>query len=282
MARPLRIEFPGALYHITARGNCRAPIFLDDEDRNRLLCGVKEINSRFKTICHAYCLMLNHYHLILETQEANLSKAMQLINGVYTQTFNHRHSRVGHVFQGRYKSILIQRESHLLEASRYIVMNPVKARLCAQPADWRWSSYRSTAGLDKPHDCLTTNWILSQFCPEIERAARIYRAFVVDKTARNIWEDMIGSIAFGSEDFVAKCLSEAKACALPGEITKQQRYADRPLLKDILEGKGEKERKALEAVDTYGYMQNEVARFFGLHYSSISRLLKDERAKVKT
>lgn len=281
MARPLRIEFPGAIYHITARGNCRAPIFIDDIDKNIFLRCVKDINTRFKTICHAYCLMLNHYHLILETPEGNLSRAMQLLNGIYTQSFNHRHTKVGHVFQGRYKSILIQRESHLLEASRYIVMNPVKAGLCAHPADWEWSSYRATAGLSSPHNCLTTSWILSQFAFETCNALKIYRAFVMDRKAGNLWEQMVGAIALGSEEFAAECIARVKTGACQTEINRQQRYADRPDLNSILGDKDERTQKALTAVDAYGYHQVEVAKSLGLHYGHLSRLLKAERLKCK-
>ncbi len=280
MARPLRIEFPGALYHLTSRGNCRAPIFLDDSDRHIFLRSVKEMNTRFRTICHAYCLMTNHYHLVLETPEGNLARAIHLLNGVYTQTFNHAHSRVGHVFQGRYYSVLIQRESHLLQACRYIVMNPVKAGLCPHPADWRWSSYRGTAGLDGPHECLTTSWILSQFASGAENAAKAYSAFVLEKTAKSIWEDMVGSIALGSEEFAARCLALAKASTIPEEIDRKQRYADRPELSSIMESRAETIRKALTAVDTYGYRQAEVAKLLGLHYGHLSRLLKAERLKV--
>jgi len=226
--------------------------------------------------------MLNHYHLILETPEGNLSRAMQLLNGIYTQTFNHIHTKVGHVLQGRYRSILIQRESHLLEACRYIVMNPVKAGLCAYPADWAWSSYRATAGLGEPHSCLTTSWILSQFAHGTGNAAKTYSAFVMDKKAGNLWENLVGSIALGNEEFAAKCIATAKTNIIPAEINREQRYADRPELTSIMEGRGEITQKALTAVDSYGYRQSEVAKALGLHYGYLSRLLKAERLKSKT
>ena len=124
MARPLRIEYDGAVYHVTSRGNERKSIFKDDEDRMFFLDILKKVNDKYNLLCHAYCLMNNHYHLVIETPDGNLSKGMKQINGVYTQTYNKRHNRVGHIFQGRYKAILIQKESHLLEVSRYVVLNP--------------------------------------------------------------------------------------------------------------------------------------------------------------
>jgi putative transposase len=129
MARPLRIEFPGALYHVTARGNARQDIFLDDEDRQRFLGVLARGVSRFHLLLHAYCLMENHFHLVVETPEANLSKAMRQLNGVYTQAFNRRHKRVGHVLQGRFKAIVVDRDSYLLELCRYVVLNPVSMAL---------------------------------------------------------------------------------------------------------------------------------------------------------
>ena len=135
MARPLRIEFAGALYHVTSRGDRREDIFVEDADREAFLQGLSEICQRFGVTCHAYCLMTNHYHLVLETVQANLARALRQLNGVYTQRFNRRHSRVGHVFQGRYKAILVDRDAYYLELVRYVLLNPVRARLVRQVQD---------------------------------------------------------------------------------------------------------------------------------------------------
>ncbi len=156
MARPLRIEYPGAVYHITSRGNEKKPVYKDDQDRENFLSPLDRVNKRYNWLCHAYCLMDNHFHLLIETPEGNLSIGMRQLNGVYTQTFNKRHRRTGHLFQGRYKAILIQKDSHLLEACRYVVLNPVRARLVEEPGQWRWSSYGATAGREKLPACLTT------------------------------------------------------------------------------------------------------------------------------
>jgi REP element-mobilizing transposase RayT len=139
MSRPLRVEFPGALYHVTARGDRREPIFEDDEDRRALLEVLSRALERFDASYLAYCLMSNHYHFVLETHRANLSRLMRHVNGVYTQRCNRRHQRVGHLFQGRFKAILVDRDAYLLEVCRYVDLNPVRARLVKRAEDWAWS-----------------------------------------------------------------------------------------------------------------------------------------------
>ena len=133
MARPLRIEYPGAVYHVTSRGNARKKIFLDDIDRDEFLATLGWVVERFGWGCHAYCLMDNHFHLLIETPKPNLSLGMRQLNGVYTQRFNRRHKRVGHLFQGRFKAILVERDSYLLELARYIVLNPVRIPIGDRP-----------------------------------------------------------------------------------------------------------------------------------------------------
>ena len=140
MARPLRIEFPGAVYHVTSRGNERKAIFRDDQDRKTFLDTLKDVTRRYNWLCHAYCLMDNHYHLLIDTPNGNLSIGMRQLNGVYTQGFNKRHGRVGHLFQGRFKAVLVQKDNHLLEACRYVVLNPVRAERVQRPEEWIWSS----------------------------------------------------------------------------------------------------------------------------------------------
>ena len=140
MTRPLRIEFAGALYHITSRGNAQGDIYTHDEERQKYLTLLANACERFDWYCHAYCQMSNHYHLLIETNSPTLSKGMKYLNGTYTQYFNRRNRRVGHVFQGRYKAILVQKANYLLELSRYIVLNPVRARMVREAVDWPWSS----------------------------------------------------------------------------------------------------------------------------------------------
>jgi putative transposase len=164
MTRPLRLEFPGALYHVTSRGDLRRPIFLDDDDRLQWLEILSLVCSRLNVAVHAYCQMTNHYHLMMETLEGNLSQAMRQLNVFYSQYANRRHGNVGHVFQGRYKAILLQKESYLLELARYIVLNPVRAGIVTDPKDWPWSSYNiMSEDSDAIPAWLIAKWLLSQF-----------------------------------------------------------------------------------------------------------------------
>ncbi len=151
MARPLRIEFPGAVYHITSRGNARLPIFDNFNCKKQFLTILEQVVDRYHWLCHAYCLMNNHYHLLIETIDPNLSAGMRQLNGVYTQSHNRKYKKVGHLFQGRYKSILVEKETYLLELCRYIVLNPVRANIVSCPGQYTWSSYKSTSGLVVPH-----------------------------------------------------------------------------------------------------------------------------------
>lgn len=204
MARPLRVEFPGALYHITSRGNAGQSIFLDDEDRLTFLDILAEVVERYRFRCYGYCLMDNHYHLLVETPEANLSRGMRQLNGVYTQAFNRRHKRSGHLFQGRYKAILVEKGAYLLELARYIVLNPVRVGLVRQPGRWRWSSYRATAGLEEVPPFLEVGWLLSQFDRDPERARRAYRRFVAQGKGVEIWGELKGGVILGGDAFVGK------------------------------------------------------------------------------
>ena len=146
MARPLHLEFAGALYHVTSRGDRREAIYEDDEDRARFLEALGNVIGAFNWRCHAYCLMSNHYHLVIATPDGNLSKGMRQLNGVFTQWSNRRHRRAGHLFQGRFKAVLVDQESHLLELARYVVLNPVRAGMVKAAEDWPWSSYLATIG----------------------------------------------------------------------------------------------------------------------------------------
>jgi len=289
MARPLRIEYSGAVYHVTSRGNEKKPIFKNDEDRRIFLDILTKVNRRFNWLCHAYVLMNNHYHIVIETPEGNLSKGMRQLNGIYTQTFNKRHKRTGHIFQGRYKAILIQKESHLLEVCRYVVLNPVRARATESLGKWKWSSYRATADLAGPHPCLTTDWILAQFGTKVSLAKEQYRQFVREgfKT-EPMWEKVKGQILFGENDFAERFISYLKGHTDTKEIPRIQRYITRPPLddlfkKDKVKDRRERDRKIKEAVEEYGYDQKVVADYLTMHYSTISRIMgKEEKSKVKT
>ena len=174
MSRPLRLELSGGLYHVTSRGDRREDIYLNDEDRIAWLDILGAVCKRFNWACHAWCQMSNHYHLVLETPEGNLSQGMRQLNGVYTQSVNRAHQRVGHVFQGRYKAILVEKDAYLLELSRYVVLNPVRAGMVKRPEQWAWSSYRAMLGQADRPAWLHTDWILGQFAARRSRAVEKY------------------------------------------------------------------------------------------------------------
>jgi len=282
MARPLRIEYNGALYHVTSRGNERKPIFKDDSDREIFLDILYKVNKRYNWICHAYCLMDNHYHLVIETPDGNLSKGMRQLNGVYTQTFNKKYRRVGHIFQGRYKAILIQKESHLLKVCRYVVLNPVRAKATRSIEDWKWSSYLATAGKNKSRPCLTTDWILGQFAKQKRTAEKKYEEFVEAGIGeKGIWEDVKGQSILGNDEFVEKLISYVKGYEDIKEIPKSQRFINRPALKEIfnkeiLLNRKDRNKQIKEAVNRYSYSQKEVADYLGLYYTTISRIVNDK------
>lgn len=205
MARPLRIEYAGALHHVMARGNARAKVYADDDDREAFLAEFARVCDRFDWVGWAYCLMGNHYHLLVETRRPTLSRGMRELNGIYTQRFNRRHQREGHVFQGRYKSVLVDKNRYLLELSRYIVLNPVRAGWCTQADGWQWSSYRAVMSMTQAPDRLAVEGILKQFGAGSGVARRAFARLVsagvgvADPTA-----DVSGQVFLGNEAFVAR------------------------------------------------------------------------------
>jgi len=178
MARPLRPDFAGAIHHVTDRGNRRQEISRDPPDYRCLLYLVAQAVKRFKWLVHEYCLMPNHYHFVIETPEAGLSRGMQLINGRYAQLFNHRGGLDGHLFQGRFKSFLVESAGHRLWLTRYIARNPVEAGLCADPREWRWSSFGALRRNSAP-DWLAHTEVLALFASDPELAAARYSEHVL-------------------------------------------------------------------------------------------------------
>ena len=275
MARPLRIEFPGGVYHVTARGNGREAIFLTEADRRLFLDLLGQAIDRFQWRCHAYCLMANHYHLLIETPEANLSRGMRHLNGVYTQRFNRRHERVGHVFQGRYKAIVVQKDPHLLALCRYVVLNPVRAQLVPQADEWPWSSYRATALQDQGPEWLTVEWILAQFASTPRRAARAYRRFVAEGMGEEMWRELTGQIYYGDDEFIAELAKEAK----DPEVPRKQRQPLRPPLRECV--KSGTPEEIGQAYREHGYRLREIAQHLGVHYATVSRRLKRAESQMK-
>src|SRR5262245_20394929 len=278
MARPLRIEYDGALHHVTSRGNDRKAIFKDNSDRELFLKTLARVTERFHWVCHGYCLMNNHYHLVVETPDGNLSKGMRQLNGVYTQAFNKRHGRVGHVFQGRFKAILVQKDSHFLEVCRYVVLNPVRAKMIAQPRQWKWCSYHATTGMAGVSGCLTIDEILSHFGQRRAVAQEKYCEFVqAGIGSPSIWDDLEAQSLLGVEGFAVGLRHLVTEKQQIREIPKGQRFVGRPTMEKLFSQKSRsktsRDRLIAKAVTEYGYSQMDLASFLGLHYSTVSRIL---------
>ena len=275
MARPLRIEYEGAVYHVTSCGDDRRGIFLEDADRVSFLEVLADVVKRFGWICHAYCLMTNHYHVLIETPNANLSRGMRHLNGVYTQRFNRAHGRVGHVMQGRFKSIVVEKESHLLELARYVVLNPVRSEIVRRVRDWKWSSYRATAGQEEPLAFLTIKWLLSQFGVNPVDAVASYRKFVREGRGVEVWNELRGGALMGSDDFVQELSPYLHGMEHQREIPRSQRLIARPSLQSLIAdvaSKADRNQKIYEATRQYEYTLAQLAEHLGLHYSTISRI----------
>lgn len=204
MTRPLRLEFPHALYHVTSRGNRQKPIYHHDSDRHLWLEVLAQVCERHNFVIHSFCQMTNHYHVLLETVEANLSQGMRQLNGIYSQQINRRHELAGHLFQGRYQAILVQKESHLLELSRYIVLNPVRAAMVSSPDEWQWSSHHFLIGTQPSPKWLERDWLLSQFGNTHATAISAYRAFVLAGVGKTSPLTAVRhQILLGDDDFVS-------------------------------------------------------------------------------
>ena len=236
MARPLRIEYPGAFYHVTSRGNEQKDIFKSDIDREKFLSYLVSASERYGAEIHAYCLMTNHYHMMLETPLGNLSQIMKHINSSYTSYFNIKHKRVGHLLQGRYKAILVQADAYAAELSRYIHLNPVRAGMVKFPEDYRWTSYRFYTEGGEPL-WLNTKFILGYFGTGIPESRRNYMSYVNEKVAGGYFSplmEVVASTILGSEDFVREI--------------QQKMLEDRPVDRDLPALRELKERPLPEKI----------------------------------
>lgn len=276
MARPLRIEYPGAVYHVTTRGNAGQGIFIDDEDRRLFLDTYAEVSARMQWRCLAYCLLDDHYQLVIETPKANLAKGMRQLNGVYTQRFNQRHGRSGHLFQGRYKAVLVERNQYLRDTCRYVVLTPVRTGLARKPGSWKWSSYRATAGIEQPPPWLNTDGLLNQFAQQRKRAQRAYEDFAQKGKQVDIWDDLKHQIYLGSDSFIKRMQAKPKT-TIRGKrrVASRQRLDKQQALTRMKKRIRDPKRAMAQAYLSGHYTLNEVAKKFGVHYSTVSRAVKD-------
>jgi REP element-mobilizing transposase RayT len=281
MARPLRIELSGGLYHVTSRGDRREDIYFSDADREAWLALFAQVCERFNWICHAYCLMTNHYHLVVETPEGNLAKGMRQLNGVYTQFVNRAHGRIGHVFQGRYKAILVEKDSYLLELSRYVVLNPVRAGMVSDVVDWPWSSFPAMIGQAPSPVWLQTDWILGQFSPLRDQARIGYVDFVrAGVGLPSVWDSLQGQIYLGSEAFIERMQSNLSSEQSLAEIPrKQRRPVAKPLALYRTEYADDPRTGMALAYLTGDYAMKAIADVFDVHYTTVSRTVRAYESK---
>lgn len=281
MTRPLRLEFEGALYHITSRGDRRENIYKSDADRRGFLSLLADVCELYNWTCHAYCLMSNHYHLLIETPDANLSRGMRQLNGVYTQQFNRRNHCCGHVFQGRYKSILVDKESYLLELTRYIVLNPVRAGMVQWAQEWPWSSYRYTIGLAKKPEWLQIDWLLPAFGANRSDAITQYIDFVVrGMSSPSIWDDLKHQIYLGDEKFVESMQMLVDEDKDLSEIPSAQARPKPKLIHEYLDQEKDRNMAIARAYQSGGYTLKEIADYFNLHYSTVSIIVRNSKSKT--
>lgn len=274
MARPLRLQFAGALYHVTSRGDGRDDIYFCDADRHAWLSVLERTCQRFNWRVHAWCQMSNHYHLLLETPEGNLSEGMRQLNGVYTQHVNRAHRRVGHVFQGRYKAILVERDAHLLELARYVVLNPVRAGMVNDAADWPWSSHAALLGAAPVPMWLEADALLGLFGRRRSRAVAAYMDFVRARVGQpSVWAGLRQQVFLGGDEFIERMQGLLPDADRLDEVPRLQRRACAEPLAWYESEHGRYTAMAL-AYASGDHTMREIAAHFGVHYATVSRAVR--------
>lgn len=273
MARPLRIQEVGLTYHVTARGNAKMAIFLDDTDRRRFLEILGVMAEIHQVQCSAHCIMNNHYHLVARTTRPNLSKAIQALNGTYAHWWNRRHRRVGHMFQGRFGAQVVQDDQYLLTACRYVVLNPVRAKMVDRPEDWDWSSYKATAGLVPAPPFLCCDRVLDLLgeCGEPATVDR-YRAFINSDP-----EVLPSDTIVGSVEFVERFRSWRRTASR--EVPRRQTTTP---LNTLFSGAVTRASRNAQMVEAHrqGYSLAAIARFLEVHYTTVSKIISASRGQI--
>jgi putative transposase len=293
MGRPLRIEYPGAFYHVTSRGNEQKDVFKSQRDREKFLEYLESATLRYGAAIHVYCLMSNHYHLFIETPGGNLSQIMRHINGAYTNYFNAKRKRSGHLFQGRYKAILVEADAYAAELSRYIHLNPVRVGMVTKPEDYRWSSYRAYIELSsQPPEWLKTDFVLGYFGKTAKKAGNKYHFFVNDLLGREYTSPLERSVAgaiLGSAEFIAEIEEKYLREKEPDRnLPELRKVARRFSLDEIIQaGRNHlgEERMADKAIiylcQKYsGARLREIGERFGLGESAVSQISKRFEGKM--
>lgn len=290
MARPLRIEFPGAIYHVTSRGDRREAIFEDNEDRQSLLTIVGQAMERFDAAVLAYCLMDNHYHLVVHTRRANLSRLMQHLNGVYTQAYNRRHNKMGHLFQGRFKGILVDRNAYLLEVCRYVDLNPLRARMVRDPGNWPWSSYGAHTGRSPGPAWLDTAAVHGHLLgrdavtsADTRLAQRRYAALAAAGKGVKLWDEALAQQIFlGGPEFVERMQALADPDkAKSKDIPRNQRRTQPRPIQYYLDHNKHRDAGIVAAVHDGQHSMTDIAAALKLSVSRVSRIVKKLESKAK-
>jgi REP element-mobilizing transposase RayT len=297
MARPLRIEYPGAFYHVTSRGNEQKDVFKSQKDREKFLSYLESAVMRYGAVIHVYCLLSNHYHLLLETPDGNLSQIMRHVNGAYTTYFNIKRKRAGHLFQGRYKAILVEADEYAAELSRYIHLNPVRAGMTSRPEEHQWSSYRGYIGLNKAPEWLKEDFILGNFGGNSPEARNRYRKFaedLLDSEYDSPLKEVIASTILGRPEFVNE-VSERKLGGTRDtrNVPAMKELALHPSLDEIIIRIKEErvDEKLLRNISIYccqkfsGAKLKEIGEHFGISDAAVSQAsrrlaLKAEKDQV--
>ncbi|MBU1568359.1 MAG: transposase [Proteobacteria bacterium] len=294
MARPLRLQYPGACYHVTSRGNEKKPIFRNQKDREKFLAYLESAVVRYGAIIHVWCLMGNHYHLFLETPTGNLSQIMRHINGAYTTYFNVKWKRTGHLFQGRYKAILVEADHYAAELSRYIHLNPVRAGIIDTPEGYLWSSYRSYIGQNTSPAWLKTEFILGYFDGKTASAKNGYREFVEERLKCEYGSPLQATVAstlLGSPEFVrdvtVKYLGEKQDNRnVPAARELLQRPSIDAILQKVqVELSGEKHLKNIGIYCCHRYSGaklKELGDYFGISGAAVSQASRRLVLKTET
>jgi len=294
MARQLRIEFENAFYHITSRGNQRDKIFYDASDRGRFLKILTRTKERYGFMLHGYALMDNHYHLLMETPKANLSQIMQNINTSYTVYMNRKYHRSGHLLQGRFKGIIVDKDRYLISLSRYLHLNPVRAKLVKRPVDYPWTSYRVFIGLKRDNSLVDKEETLLYFSKRINRAVKAYRDFVEADARKeeNPFTAMEAGLLLGSRPFKAKVLGLIEKMKVDEEIVQAKKLRkrvpigsvikacqlyygkSREALVDRVKGNEGRQVAIYLAKILSGERGKEIGRYFGIKGPAVSDTIK--------
>jgi len=274
MSRPLRVQYAGALYHVTSRGDRRAAIYRDDVDRRVWLSILEQVCQRYNFVVMGFCQMTNHYHLVVETVDGNLAQGMRVLNGSYSQYFNRRHALVGHVFQGRYKAILVQRESYLLELIRYVILNPLRAGAVTSIDAWPWSSHGYLTGSMTAPTWFDAEGILEHFAVDRNEAVTLYCRFVLAGIGvASPLEQTRHQLLLGNDHFIAQACSN-RAVNNMVAITKAQRRATLLSLPEYRAAYLRRDEAMARAYFSTAYTMQQIATFFGVSSKTVSRAIR--------